>query len=222
MDTQFIAGIEPRSVLPGAALRILPAGKFRSTDTRPADVDAWRMDAHIAQGLIAAAAQHGPHVIDYEHQSLNAATNGQPAPAAGWFKGLEWREGEGLFMAQIEWTATARKMIANGEYRYLSPMFRYDGLTGAVTVLYGVALTNIPGLAGLTDLAAATARIGSAPDAQLSEKDKTIILRAFGDIPGFYEATGIKPEPAPNVLQADLSALTEQERANFARIFGIG
>ncbi|MGE1673772.1 phage protease [Pseudomonas aeruginosa] len=33
--------------------------------------------------------------------------NGQPAPAAGFFRALEWREGQGLF-AQVELTARAK------------------------------------------------------------------------------------------------------------------
>lgn len=44
--------------LPGSSVReiqLTPAGEFRSFDGRPAEVPAWRMTAHLAKPLIAAA-----------------------------------------------------------------------------------------------------------------------------------------------------------------------
>ncbi len=146
------------SLAPGTAeIQLTPAGpSFRSGDGsgRPADVPAWRIDAAIAARLTAQlTARQNPLVIDYEHQTLLADQNGKPAPAAGWFKSLEWREGQGLFATGVEWTANAAAMIAAGEYRYLSPVFEYNRQTGEVAAVRMAALTNNPGLDGMSAVA---------------------------------------------------------------------
>ncbi|MZI89707.1 hypothetical protein F6X50_11465 [Dickeya dianthicola] len=127
-------------------IQLFPAGEFRARDGRPAECDCWLMNAEIAQVLIAAAAaSKTPFVLDYEHQTLNAAKNGQPAPAAAWFHALEWRDGEGLFAVDVQWTKTAAAMIDADEYRYISPVFSYDK-SGRVRQLLHAALTNTPAL----------------------------------------------------------------------------
>lgn len=147
-------------ILPTAAaeIQLLPAGRFRASDGsgRPAGLDGWYIDGEIAARLIAeAAARASKYVIDYEHQTFLAEKNGQPAPAAGWFdgRGLVWREGIGLFATQVEWTERARNMIADGEYRYLSPAFTWDDATGAVQKIVNAGLTNNPGLDGMAAVA---------------------------------------------------------------------
>lgn len=137
-------------------VQLLPAGSFRSRDGRPEDVEAWTLDANSAAVLISASSRKGRFVIDYEHQSLSAVQNGQPAPAAGWFSVLEWREGEGLFATDVEWTEKARQMINSGEYRYLSPVIEYDRDTGTVLKLISAALTNNPALDGMEEVTALT------------------------------------------------------------------
>lgn len=152
LAAQAAVGVAP------SVMRLLPAGRFRAADGsgRPAEVAAgWLIDAQIAAALIAAAnARAGDYVIDYEHQTINAAKNGQPAPAAGWFKRLEWRPGDGLYAVDVRWTEKAILHIRAGEYRYLSPVFAYDS-DGRVLALGPAALTNNPGLDGLTDLSTA-------------------------------------------------------------------
>ena len=144
----------------GAEIQLLPAGEFRARDGRPNNVDTWRIDAKIAARIIAlAAARQTPFVIDYEHQTLLSEKNGQPAPAAGWFKTLEWRDGQGLFATDVTWTDKARAMIDAGEYKFLSPVFGYDPKTGAVRQLLHAALTNVPALDGMAEVAAAAARL---------------------------------------------------------------
>ncbi|MCC4116355.1 phage protease [Aromatoleum toluclasticum] len=142
----------------GAEIQLLPAGVFRSADGsgRPEGVPGWRMDALTAARVIqAAAARQTPFVIDYEHQTLLAEKNGQPAPAAGWFHGasLQWREDRGLFATDVEWTERARNMIGDREYRYLSPVIAWDDKTGEVQALHMAALTNHPGLDGMKAVA---------------------------------------------------------------------
>lgn len=156
--TQRIAILSVQLVPGQKAVRLLPAGEFKSSDGsgRPHDVTSWKLDAATAAILIARnQARQSRRVVDYEHQTFRAAENGRPAPAAGWIDSLEWREGDGLY-AHIEWTEAAARMIAAGEYRFISPVFPYDS-TGRPTEIRAAGLTNDPGLDGLTDLAALTA-----------------------------------------------------------------
>lgn len=136
---------------------LLPPGPFRSTDTRPEECDAWLLDATIAARVIERAAQQkNDFLIDYEHQSLRSAYNGQPVPAAGWFKTFEWRENgttaNGLWATGIGWTAEGKERIAEKEYRYISAVFTYYADTGEVLEILSVALTNTPGIDGLDPL----------------------------------------------------------------------
>ena len=229
MSDAQMESIEPAALKPGAAVRILPAGAFQSKDGRPASVTQgrishWRLDASNAAAVIAAR-RNGEQgfVIDYEHQTLNKATNGQPAPAAGWFKGLEWREGQGLFMVQIEWTERAREMIAGSEYRYLSPVFGFDSQTGAVTYIHSVALTNDPALIGLADLAAATAapHQPEAPHATISEEDRAKFQHVFGDLPGLkIDGVIANATAAPQQTATPHATISEEDRAKFQHVFG--
>lgn len=229
MSSAQIEPIEPAALKPGAAVRILPAGAFQSKDGRPASVTQgrishWRLDVSNGAAVIAAR-RNGEQgfVIDYEHQTLNKATNGQPAPAAGWFQGLEWREGQGLFMVQIEWTERARAMISGGEYRYLSPVFGFDSQTGAVTYIHSVALTNDPALIGLADLAAATAapHQPEAPHATISEEDRAKFQHVFGDLPGLdMDAVIAASMVAPSTPNTAHSSVSAEDQAKLKHVFG--
>lgn len=147
-------GVELSAGAP-ADVRLIPAGKFRAVDGRPAECAAWQCLDEDGQRLVAeAAARTSPQVIDYEHATLHAKKAGSKAPAAGWFKALEWRPGDGLWAIGVDWTALAAQDIASKAYRFISPVFSYDPATGRVQKLFHAALTNDPGLDGLTDLAA--------------------------------------------------------------------
>lgn len=165
----------------GAAIQLFPAGPFSARDGRPKDVKAghWLIDSDIAARLVTRmAARLTDVVIDYEHQTLNSAENGKEAPAAGWIKGvsLEWREGEGLFATPVDWTERGAGYIQAKEYRYLSPVFAYDTLSGAVLDLLHVGLTNYPAIDNLQPLQAlAAARFQLAdPAAQPTEEHQTV------------------------------------------------
>ncbi len=141
---------------PVSEFRIIPAGLFSATDGRPHGLPGWQLNRLEALSIVKlAAARSGDYVIDYEHQTLNAASNGKPNPAAGWFKRLEWRDGEGLYVTDARWTERASAMISAKEYRFISPTFHYDK-SGHVLDIVNIALTNHPALDGLTDLAATT------------------------------------------------------------------
>ncbi|BCB26468.1 hypothetical protein SKTS_13540 [Sulfurimicrobium lacus] len=149
--------------------RLIPAGAFRSSDGsgRPKDVPAWYIDADDAVQVIARnAARKSSVVIDYEHQTLLSAQNGQPAPASGWVASMEWRD-DGLY-ATADWTERAGAMIDKNEYRYISPVFSYDK-TGRVLDVKLVGLTNNPGLDGLTDLAALSAHFSTQEESPMNE-----------------------------------------------------
>lgn len=141
-------------------IQLTPAGFFRARDGRPAGIQGWYVDATVAARVMQRmAALKGDVVIDYEHQTLNAETNGQPAPAAGWFAGgnVEWREGQGLFATNVQWTPNAAAAIAALEYRYLSPVLEYDPKTGEVLRVLMIAVTNFPAIDGLGELTARAA-----------------------------------------------------------------
>lgn len=144
----------------GKELQLLPAGIFKARDGRPFDAPHWFIDAALAQALIDAAnARLNPYVIDYEHQTLLKNKNGLPAPAAGWFKALEWREGLGLFAIDVEWTERAKGFIEAGEYRFISPVLGYDKVTGNVTALFMAAITNDAAIDGMDEILAAVAAL---------------------------------------------------------------
>jgi phage I-like protein len=133
-------------------MRILPDGVFRATDGRPDGLPGWKINASSAPRVISASLASGKDIlIDYEHQSMHAAKNGQPVPAAGWFNRLEWRSGLGMFAVGIQWNDKAKSMIAAREYRYVSPVFSFDHKTGDVLQILSVAITNNPALPSLTD-----------------------------------------------------------------------
>lgn len=127
-------------------IQLLPAGEFSAVDGRPhtdeVESGKWVLTAELAAQLVAqVAARATPFVIDYEHQTLRAVNNGKPAPAAGWFSQVEWREGSGLYATGVEWTENAAAMIAAGEYKFISPVFGYNR-RGEVIELLHAALTN--------------------------------------------------------------------------------
>lgn len=142
-------------------VQVTPASDFTPRDGRAMSVPAWRIDAQIAQRVIERfRALRTPLVVDYEHQTLLTETNGQPAPAAGFFRDLQWIDGTGL-VAIIELTARAAAFVAAGEYRYFSPVFSYDPRSGDLLRLEMGALTNNPALDGLQQVSLlAAARFG--------------------------------------------------------------
>ncbi|MBE7419837.1 MAG: hypothetical protein HS128_19195 [Ideonella sp.] len=154
---RLIAALLASTFALGAAgqAQLLPAGEFAARDGRPGPGKRWRISdeqgARIAASLNATAAAT-PVVIDYEHQTLLARSNGQAAPAAGWIRSAAWRAGEGLF-ATVEWTAAAKARIDAGEYRYISPVITYDE-DGTVTGVQLAALVNHPALLGMEPVVA--------------------------------------------------------------------
>jgi len=184
--------------------RFLPAAGSFWADKVP---NGWLLTEDRARSIVALrAGMVKQPVIDYEHQTLNAAENGKPAPAAGWIGGLELRA-DGIYAVDVEWTVRAAQMIADKEYRYISPVFPYDSRTGAVQGFAHAALVNDPGLDGLTDLA------GAAALSALFMEDEPMkaLLAALGLSETATEAealAALNAKTAP--IQAELAALKAQ------------
>lgn len=201
----FAACAVELNVQPGQ-LQLFPQGKFNARDGRPGKDRSWLIDATIAQQVIdAAKARQTPFVIDYEHQTLNAEKNGQPAPAAGWFKQVQWRDGQGLFAVDVQWTDKAKAMIEAGEYKFISPVFSY-ATDGAVLELHMAALTNYPAIDGMEMLAAAKF--------QSNQDEEDLMFKKFLALLGLSEtATEDEAIAAVTALKSDLTEQTKQVAA---------
>ncbi|CWX10330.1 TPA: phage protease [Haemophilus influenzae] len=130
-------------------IHLLPYGKFRATDGRPTDVEAWYVtDTNGADVVALANNQRNPLPIDYEHQIIHSLKNGKEAPSAGWMEYFYFTP-QGIF-ADVRWTDKAADYIKNGEYRYISAVFAYD-TGGYVRKIFHAALTNTPALDGMEE-----------------------------------------------------------------------
>lgn len=178
----------------GGRVQILPAGQFRASDGRPEGVAAWEVKNPNTL-LARLQSRKSDLLFDYEHRSLKAASDGEQNPASGWVKpsDLEWTA-DGLFAKAVAWTSKAKSYIDAGEYRYLSPVFAFDAVTGEILDLLHVALTNDPAIDGMQGIIAAASRrinydgkttmdpellkaLGLAPDAS-----KDAVLKAIADL----------------------------------------
>ena len=143
--------------------QILPAGTFAARDGRPGLGKNWTISDEQGAALAAqlnTVSAKTPISIDYEHQTILAAQNGQPAPAAGWMTSFEWQPGQGLYAA-VNWTPRAKGFIDGLEYRYISPVILYDA-TGTVTGLHNAALVSTPAILGMDAVVAALASLSAA------------------------------------------------------------
>ncbi|MFJ1218942.1 phage protease [Yersinia enterocolitica] len=167
-------------------VQLFPAGEFSAVDGRPSDTEGntWLLNAEQATHIISQVASLStPLVIDYEHQTLRTVNNGQPAPAAGWFSQVEWREGNGLYAIGVEWTDNAAAMIAAGEYKFISPVFLYNK-RGEVTQLLHAALTNTPALDGMDAvmLAAASRLVCLSTETETTTVDEEFLAELLTSI----------------------------------------
>jgi len=138
--------IDLKEDAPPQRIMLLPAGP--DVRTRPHDGRRWRLDN--AGKVVEASQALVPLGIDYEHQSIHAPKNGQPAPAAGWITRVYAQDG--AIYGEVEWTARATEMLKAREYRYISPVFEHDK-QGHITRIIGAGLVfdpalSMPALAG--------------------------------------------------------------------------
>lgn len=242
MSTAYTSSIAARVLTdaggpaPGR-IQLFPMGEFSARDGRPGTLKgvkakAWTLTFDDAAAVIARWRQREtPLVVDYEHQTINAAENGKPAPAAGWIESLE-AGADGLY-ATVKWTDAARAFIQADEYRYISPVFSFDPETGAVLELKSAALTNYPALDGMD---AVTARAEDDPPmkketlealrlffglaADADEDAALAALKAQGQPLAAMLTTAKEtaPDPAQYVPAAMLAAAQEKNAALAAKV----
>lgn len=152
--------------------------------------------AHADAIVTASQAYHGgtDMVVDYDHQSVWGAQPGVggQAKAAGWAKRL-FATDQGVF-AEVEWNAAASAALDAREYRYISPVFKFETATGRVTRIINASLTNTPNL----DLVAVASALTTEKDVQNmdltkiagalglgAEADEAAVLSAIGGLTGF-------------------------------------
>jgi len=125
-------------------LHLLPAGEIRTYDGR----GPYRAPDPLA--LIRRSLQgRGRLPLDENHATDLAAPKGGPSPARGWLTALEARD-DGIW-ARVDWTREGRRLVADGEYLYISPVIAHDA-KGRVVEILRASLTNRPNLQGLTAL----------------------------------------------------------------------
>ena len=95
--------------------------------------------------VVAAFRNNGADLpVDFEHATQVKGQQGEPAPAIGWIKDMEVREG--ALWGQVEWTDAGRNAIAAKAYRYVSPVFTFTKKMGHVVRMLSAGLTNQPNL----------------------------------------------------------------------------
>ena len=123
-----------------SCIELIPAG----ADVVGRDGRSWKNADPAA--IVQAFATNGADLpIDIEHSSEHKAPKGDPAPAVGWIKSLEVRDG-GSIWGTVEWTEQGERTINSREYRYISPVFTYEKTTNRIAKLVSVGLTNHPNL----------------------------------------------------------------------------
>lgn len=167
---------------PSGWVQLIPAGTFDARDGRGPWTAGGRPQLDAILTATKAWLRGTQMPIDYDHQTLRAAENGKPAPAAGWVKDLEARD-DGLW-GLVEWTAAAAAAIKAGEYRYLSPVFNHAS-DGKITFLRMAAITNTPA----ADLAEVEALAALHPEPKDTIMDK--ILAALGLATGADETAAL-------------------------------
>lgn len=116
-------------------IQLFPAGpRLLARDGR-----SWAFDADAV-----VAAFEAPVPVDYEHASEIKPLVGDPAPAVGWVEALAARDG--AVWGRVAWLAEGAEKVASRAYRFCSPAFLRHPVTGAVTRLRSVGLTNTPAL----------------------------------------------------------------------------
>lgn len=190
--TPAVAPVQPARV--PEVVHLVPSGTFYGRDGR----GPWAVrnpKALIGESLRRAV--RGQIPMDYDHQIDTAAAHGGNAPAAGWITRLEARD-DGVW-GHVEWTAAARARIAAREYRFISPVFRYDA-NRTVVALLRAALTNNPNLSQLTALNSMGATMDL--EALLARQRQLLSLAPEADAAAIIDAierltkAGNTPDPA--------------------------
>ena len=179
---------------------VLRTGQWLGHPTAPEIVTP----EHLASALAYFARHYAAHgadlVVDYHHASAVVPMGTGKAPAAGWISAMELRADGTELWGRVGWTAEAANAITEREFRYLSPVLRFDRpdrVTARPVPLQipSVALTNTPFLTELESLNAnAGATDGAGTDAP-SQGGTDMSL-----IDSLAEALGKTPEQVTSEL----------------------
>lgn len=103
----------------------------------------WRLSD--PEDVVTAFKRNGADLpVDFEHATQIKGAKGEPAPALGWIKDLEVRNG--TIWARVDWNETGHQTISSKGYRYVSPVFSYKKATGDILRMISAGLTNQPNL----------------------------------------------------------------------------
>ncbi|WP_420585826.1 phage protease [Ruegeria sp.] len=206
----------PEGAEPPSEILLIPAGEvsFRPHDGR--DPVHNSNPAAVVAATMALRGETGVDlVIDFEHQTEFARSNGQPAPAAGWISRVFERGG--AVWGAVRWTERAAAMIAAREYRYISPVFFYHAQTHEVTLIVSAALTNDPALHMRALARAETHSEKEGREMDLEKLRKALGLAADADEAAIVAAAGAA-HSAAGVLGETRKALELDEAADSAAI----
>lgn len=184
---------------PAKRFRIVPFGTFGGRDGR----GPWHLrdKAHAEQVIAATKAflNGVDMVVNYDHQSEYAAVPGVGgvAKAAGWISPDTLEVGADGIYAEADWTPAAEAALQAREYRYYSPHFRVDKLTGGLTRIVNVGLTNSPNI----EVSALASQQGGAPAEGSPMKKIAMLLSASA-----LTALGLK---ADSEDEASINAIDE-------------
>ena len=101
------------------------------------------------EALIKASMSNGPIGIDYNHATdvVMESKSGAPTPAAGWIEELlaHGPANEAGLWGRVKWTPKGSQAVAEGEYRYISPVL-LSNKQNELVAIGRAALTNDPAL----------------------------------------------------------------------------
>ena len=134
-----------------------------------------------------------PVLVDCDHTS----EEGGSTKAMAWITQLAHEEGVGL-RGKMEFTEDGAKLVSNGEYRYVSPVWIIDN-DGCPTRLVSVALTNRPNL----------------PVRAIGNSQKTVVNNNAKEgnkimLTKLIELLGLAPEATEEEIVAAVTSLKEQ------------
>lgn len=112
---------------PRRTYQLFPMGEFSARDGRPGTLKSvkaktWKLDASLAATLVARWQQREtPLVVDYEHQTMNAAENGKPCPGGGLDRVAGGGAGRPVCHGQMD--GRRPRVHPGGRVPYISPVF---------------------------------------------------------------------------------------------------
>lgn len=165
------------------------------------------VDAEALQAL--ANSYAGDLLLDFDHESSDPSKR---TTAAGWIDGVEARA-DGLW-GHVRWSSAGEAALANGEYRFVSPVWDVDELGGKrvrPVRLLEAGLTNKPNLKNLKpisnrqhDAGEENNGLGTSAEAATKEKHQTMKL--------INRALDLSPDASEEAAAAGIDKL-KKERA---------